>query len=258
MIKKSITVVFGLALLIQSQLVNSQTYLGTQVSGSTTYNAMYGWESLIGVNGTSFVGNIQSTVGGGHAFYATGGGFGVLGNITNLSKLYRDKAGATYGLGGTFSVALNNLASTAVGGATTQVIGVKGQISGTILSTSGPTLISAVYGNDLINNGSTWAGYFDGRVGVNGTIHAEELIIENVAADYVFKPDYKLLSLSEVETFIKENGHLPDVAPACETEQGIKVSEFNTVLLQKIEELTLYMIELKKENTELRAMIEKK
>jgi hypothetical protein len=92
---------------------------------------------------------------------------------------------------------------------------------------------------------------------VNGRIKCEELIIENVAADYVFNPDYKLLSLSEVETFIKENGHLPDVAPACETEQGIKVSEFNTVLLQKIEELTLYMIELKKENTELRAMIEK-
>ncbi len=90
---------------------------------------------------------------------------------------------------------------------------------------------------------------------VDGTIKAEELIVENVAADYVFSEGFNLRPLEEVESFIKENGHLPDVAPASETVKGIKVSEFNTVLLQKIEELTLYMIELKKENEELKASI---
>ena len=92
---------------------------------------------------------------------------------------------------------------------------------------------------------------------VDGTIKAEELIVENVAADYVFGEGFNLRSLEEVESFIKENGHLPDVAPASETVKGIKVSEFSTVLLQKIEELTLYMIDMKKENEELKALISK-
>lgn len=51
--------------------------------------------------------------------------------------------------------------------------------------------------------------------------------------------------------FIKENGHLLDFAPASETSKGVKLGDFNQTLLQKIEELTLYMIKLKKENEQL-------
>ena len=88
----------------------------------------------------------------------------------------------------------------------------------------------------------------DYALDVNGTIRCEELMVQNVSADFVFEKDYKLRSLSEVEAFINKNGHLPGIAPASETVKDLKISEFNTTLLQKVEELTLYMIELKKEN----------
>ena len=66
--------------------------------------------------------------------------------------------------------------------------------------------------------------------------------------DFVFSPDYKLKSLDEVEQFIKENNHLPDVPSACEiTENGIDLAEMNAKLLQKVEELTLHVIAQGKE-----------
>jgi hypothetical protein len=92
---------------------------------------------------------------------------------------------------------------------------------------------------------------------VNGTITADELIVQEVGADYVFDEQYKLKSLSEVEAFIKTNKHLPGIAPAAETEKGIKVGEFNEKLLEKIEELTLYVIEANKEMNVMKAKIEK-
>lgn len=67
-------------------------------------------------------------------------------------------------------------------------------------------------------------------------------------ADYVFEPEYKLLPLNEVETYIKKNKHLPNVPSANEVaKNGIDVGTTTAKLLEKIEELTLYMIELKKE-----------
>lgn len=88
---------------------------------------------------------------------------------------------------------------------------------------------------------------------VNGKIEAKDIEVKNVAADFVFAPDYKLASLEEVELYIKANGHLPGVAPAEETAKGVELGKFNTLLLQKIEELTLYTIELQKRVAELEA-----
>lgn len=66
-------------------------------------------------------------------------------------------------------------------------------------------------------------------------------------SDYVFEPYYKLKSLSEVEAFVKENKHLPEVPSAEEFKRdGYKVGEKDDLLLRKVEELTLYMIELQK------------
>ncbi|WP_052354316.1 hypothetical protein [Flectobacillus major] len=63
-------------------------------------------------------------------------------------------------------------------------------------------------------------------------------------ADYVFSPDYKLRSLKEVNSYIKQNSHLPDVPSADEiNKNGIDIAENQATLLRKIEELTLYMIE---------------
>jgi hypothetical protein len=76
-------------------------------------------------------------------------------------------------------------------------------------------------------------------------------------ADYVFKPTYKLRSLSEVESYIKSNGHLPEVPSAEEVvSKGIDMAQMDAKLLEKIEELTLYMIELKKENEALKIKVD--
>lgn len=78
-----------------------------------------------------------------------------------------------------------------------------------------------------------------------------------VWADFVFKPEYKLLPLAEVETYIKTHGHLPGVPSEKEVEKdGVDLGDTQTMLLKKIEELTLYMIELKKENVVLTKKIE--
>jgi hypothetical protein len=91
----------------------------------------------------------------------------------------------------------------------------------------------------------------DHKLDVKGTIHAQEVLVDlNVPGpDYVFEPTYDLPSLNEVEKFINENKHLPEVPSARQMEEeGLNLKEMNLLLLKKVEELTLYIIELKKEN----------
>lgn len=97
----------------------------------------------------------------------------------------------------------------------------------------------------------------DYKLDVEGTIRVRELKVDMQGADFVFEDDYQLRSLEEVQDFITINKHLPDVAPAKEMqENGVNQSEMNQLLLQKIEELTLYVIELKKENEEMKSQIQ--
>lgn len=79
---------------------------------------------------------------------------------------------------------------------------------------------------------------------VDSILRAEEIIVETSGADFVFTDDYQLRPLSEVEAFITENKHLPEIQSAQDMqENGVSVSELQTKLLQKIEELTLYLIQ---------------
>ena len=85
----------------------------------------------------------------------------------------------------------------------------------------------------------------DALLTVNGIIHAKEIKVslENLA-DYVFSPEYKLMPLFEVEKFVKTNRHLPEIPSAVDVkENGLSMGEMQNKLLQKIEELTLYVIE---------------
>lgn len=97
------------------------------------------------------------------------------------------------------------------------------------------------------------------KLDVDGIVRAEEIKVQNVpASDYVFEPDYKLKSIEEVDKFVKENKHLPDIPSAEEfKENGVGLGEMDNMLLRKVEELTLYMIELKKENNDLKEALEK-
>ena len=87
---------------------------------------------------------------------------------------------------------------------------------------------------------------------VNGDAIFKRAVVKNYAnwADFVFEEKYSLQPLEELERFIKSNKHLPDVPTAAEVEKdGIDLGSNQTILLQKIEELTLYTIEQNKKNT---------
>ncbi|WP_255462986.1 hypothetical protein [Flavobacterium sp. LPB0248] len=89
---------------------------------------------------------------------------------------------------------------------------------------------------------------------VKGTIHSQEVKVDMKDwSDFVFKKEYNLPTLEEVEKHIAEKGHLENIPNEEEVlRNGINLGEMNAKLLQKIEELTLYMIEMKKENVEMK------
>jgi len=98
------------------------------------------------------------------------------------------------------------------------------------------------------------------KLDVAGTIRAEEILVEanGNTADFVFSDDYTLKSLTEVENYIKTHKHLPDIPSAEAMEkQGVNLAEMNKLLLQKVEELTLYNIQQVKEKKELEQRIER-
>lgn len=124
-----------------------------------------------------------------------------------------------------------------------------------------PTSRLSVKGNTAISGSlrvgpqaanGVYSGY---RLSVDGDMIAKRCFIQvSDWADYVFSPDYKLPDLGEVEQFVQENRHLPGVPSEAEVKaKGVEMGDMNKVLLQKVEELTLYVIQLKKELENLRA-----
>jgi len=131
-----------------------------------------------------------------------------------------------------------------------------------------------------VNNpgAANWASYFNGRsyisekllvgsttgkpgymVSVDGKMACEEVLVELSQdwPDYVFESNYKLLTLEELEESIIVEGHLPGIPSAKEVEsEGLKVGDMQTKMMEKIEELTLYIIQLNKENSALNARLE--
>jgi len=111
----------------------------------------------------------------------------------------------------------------------------------------------------VVNNGG-YAGNIgigttnpDEKLTVNGVIHAKEVKVDlsGALADFVFKPDYKLISLPQVEQFVKANNHLPQMPSANEVaKNGLSMGEMQNKLLQKVEELTLYAIQQNKKIVE--------
>ncbi|NQD71516.1 hypothetical protein HP439_12355 [Sphingobacterium shayense] len=105
-------------------------------------------------------------------------------------------------------------------------------------------------GNLIINDNAGFVGIGTPvpkeKLSVNGNIRAREIKVEIANwPDYVFHTDYNLRSLQDVKRFIQDKGHLPEVPTAGQVAQdGISVGEVNSTLLKKVEELTLYIIQL--------------
>lgn len=94
----------------------------------------------------------------------------------------------------------------------------------------------------------------DFRLAVDGKLVAKSCYVTlSDWADTVFEPGYALRSLSEVEKFYLENKHLPEIPTEKEViENGVDVGEMNKLLLKKVEELTIYVVELQKQINELK------
>ncbi|MBI4648788.1 MAG: hypothetical protein HY738_19915 [Bacteroidia bacterium] len=119
-----------------------------------------------------------------------------------------------------------------------------------------------------IHNGTYKIAFFrnDGNVGigttniptgfklaVNGKIYCEKVkVVEDVGSDYVFEKDYPLMTIGELEAYIDTVQHLPDVPSAEEMKKnGLDLGDISIILLKKVEELTLYLIEQNKRIDEL-------
>lgn len=124
-------------------------------------------------------------------------------------------------------------------------------IGGDILFSTIPSTNS---GSSQIISDDTLRSHVNLKIGADGTLMAKEIKVTLTGwPDYVFDKSYNLMPLSETEQYIQAKGHLPNVPSAAEVEaDGMSVGEMNKVLLQKVEELTLYVIELQKQIDELK------
>lgn len=115
-----------------------------------------------------------------------------------------------------------------------------------------------IHSSDAVGIGTSNVG--NHKLVVAGSINAKEILVTETVpgSDYVFESDYSLMPLHELESFVKENKHLPEVMSAKEfAENGYNLGEMDDVLLRKVEELTLYVIQQQKEIEELKSIIKK-
>lgn len=117
--------------------------------------------------------------------------------------------------------------------------------NGSSAATANNALTVLKNGNVLIDKATQVNSTY--KLDVNGKIRASEIVVNTTGADFVFEKNYELMPLDVLEQKIKADKHLPEIASAEEMQtNGVGLSELNTKLLQKTEELTLYIIELNK------------
>lgn len=238
-----------------STSASSNVFIGYQtgqLNGSGNSNVFVGYSSG------------QNNTGNSNVFIGSSAGQ----NETGSNKLYIENSNSStpliYGDFSSDKVGINSLPNS------THTLTVGGTIHSTGLYVNGVPVsgdmslwnrtgnnVFTISTSDNIGIGTTLANNPNSyKLAVNGKIGAKEVQIENTSttwADYVFKPDYKLMSLEEVEAFVKKNQHLPEIPSAKDIEEhGHKLGEMDVLLLKKVEELTLYVIELKKEIEELK------
>ena len=113
-----------------------------------------------------------------------------------------------------------------------------------------PVMYTDPNGNLGLNTLNPDPGY---RLSVNGKIRAKEIRVETGWADYVFDKGYQLKPLQDVKNYIDQYHHLPEIPSEKQiTNNGLSLGEMNKLLMKKIEELTLYLIEKDRETRELK------
>jgi hypothetical protein len=129
------------------------------------------------------------------------------------------------------------------------------------LTPYGGPVASWVDGLSISGTGNVGVGTLDCsayKLNVKGKIGCEEVNVRTYPwCDYVFEPGYPLMPLKELEMYIEGNRHLPEIPTAGTIEEnGLELGNMATLQMKKIEELTLYVIELQKQVDELKVQLE--
>ncbi|MEA5459216.1 hypothetical protein VB796_09215 [Arcicella sp. LKC2W] len=237
---------------------NYNMYLGSQagqLSTSANQNVFIGhatgYNSATGVYNT-FIGRtagFQNTSGTGNSFIGVfaGGfdGYNASGGISNTTGNYNTMIGFKACTGASnLTNAMAIGANAVVSASNALVLGASGTKVG--IGVTAPRTTLEVNGSTIIGGGITSLPTGYNLYVANGVI-TEKITIaaKNTTAwaDFVFEKNYKLRPLTEVESYIQQNGHLPEVPSTQEVQtNGMNLAENDAKLLQKIEELTLYMI----------------
>jgi len=110
-----------------------------------------------------------------------------------------------------------------------------------------------LYVKDRILVGKTSQTNTSYKLDVNGNVRANKVVVNTTGADFVFDSTYQLLPLDSLENYFQSYHHLPGIQPAAEMrQQGVDVGENQNKLLQKVEELTRYVVDLNKQVQELK------
>lgn len=250
----------------------AQTVTTTNLTSLVHFNAQQGSINASGVSQTGF--NVSQNLNTGSNVY----GFrGQVVNSSNRWNLYMDGTAANY-LNGNLGIAtLNPTQKLHVTGniLTSAKVGFNNDITnyyiggisngmeyrpyniGKFNFTSGNGTWLFENGNVAIGTSTVPSGY---KVAIAGNMIVEKIKVKKQVdgawPDYVFSPTYKLQSLDEVEQFTKKYSHLPEIPSAKEIEkEGQDLGEMNRLLLKKVEELTLYLIEERKTNIDQGAQL---
>lgn len=236
---------------------NVDSYFGYGRNGDVVLSCqMQKWLRLNSNNGIAFWGNGQGDVNDSPAVL-------IASNYMESRLPFVQRDGAITHIKNTISTTMNlNATNTAAWFGTTSKHGIEFGTDGTAAIYIGPGQNTFVgfdkIAADKIDN--TLKGPYN--LFVRNGILAKDIAIAPSGswADFVFQSNYPLKSLDEVEEFVKSHKHLPEVPSANEVEtKGYSQHEINKVLLQKIEELTLYIIEQNKQIENLKEqLVEKK
>ncbi|MBN9295445.1 MAG: hypothetical protein J0I41_00470 [Filimonas sp.] len=236
---------------------NSTGRSNTALGIYSSYNNTSGYSNTTIGSSASFTSttSYNNTVIGYNAFYAgTGSNNTIIGaNASTVNSGDNSVVLITDGNGGArfYSPSSGNILL-----GTVADNGNKLQVQGSA-SISGNVTMSDINGANAYLNGKVGIGtpIPSGSIAlaVNGDIKTKKVIVSQTSwADYVFDSSYQLPTLDSVESFIQTNKRLPDMPSTAEvTNKGLDVGEMQKLLLKKVEELTLYVIELKKKNDNL-------
>jgi hypothetical protein len=176
-----------------------------------------------------------------------------IGTQTPVEKLTVQTSNNSYGI--SHRSVEGNILATRIGG-TSAGIGTFSNTNMRIFA-NGVSVIFIATGTNNVGIGNEFPTH---KLEVNGTIRSKEIIVDNLNwPDYVFDKKYKLSSIHELEKYIEQNKHLPDIPSAKEVEEkGLHLGDTQKKMMEKIEELTLYIIEANKKIEQLQKITREK